>query len=72
MSSSAHGMHPHPLNRPDPRPPNSLMEDRMARTKPIAWYMVTPADGIIELSRQAGTPVNLADNVGQAIDGPRQ
>ncbi|MEU5234034.1 hypothetical protein AB0G82_32875 [Streptomyces anulatus] len=41
----------------------------MARNKPITWYMATPADGIIELSRQAGTPVNLADAVG-VIDHP--
>ncbi|WEH43967.1 hypothetical protein [Streptomyces sp. AM 2-1-1] len=42
----------------------------MART-PVTWYMATPADGIIELSRQAGTPVSLADHVGQVIDHPR-
>lgn len=43
----------------------------MARTpKPVTWYMTTPADGIIELSRQAGTPVSLADAVGQVIDHP--
>ncbi|MFJ1804537.1 hypothetical protein [Streptomyces sp. NPDC088180] len=42
----------------------------MARTKPITWYMATPADGIIELSRQAGTPVSLPDAVGQVIDHP--
>ncbi|MFF7365420.1 hypothetical protein [Streptomyces sp. NPDC008125] len=42
----------------------------MART-PVTWYMATPADGIIELSRQAGTPVSLADRVGQVIDHPK-
>ncbi|EYT77995.1 hypothetical protein CF54_39970 [Streptomyces sp. Tu 6176] len=43
----------------------------MARTrKPTAWYRATQADGIIELSRQAGTPVNLADAVGQVVDHP--
>ncbi|PJN36604.1 hypothetical protein CG747_32205 [Streptomyces sp. CB02959] len=41
----------------------------MAR-KPVTWYIATPADGIIEMSRQAGTPVNLADAVGQVIDHP--
>ncbi|MFI6728710.1 hypothetical protein [Streptomyces atratus] len=43
----------------------------MARTpKPVTWYMATPADGIIELSRQAGTPVSLADAVGKVVDHP--
>ncbi|GAA2524394.1 hypothetical protein [Streptomyces longisporus] len=42
----------------------------MARTKPVTWYMATPADGVIELSRQAAVPVNLADAVGQVIDHP--
>jgi hypothetical protein len=43
----------------------------MARTpKPVTWYMATPADGIIEHSRQAGTPVSLADAVGQVVDHP--
>lgn len=43
----------------------------MARTpKPVTWYMATPADGIIELSRQAGTPVSVADAVGQVVDHP--
>ncbi|MGW7620794.1 hypothetical protein ACWGLG_34155 [Streptomyces antimycoticus] len=42
----------------------------MARTKPVTWYMATPADGIIELSRHAGTPVSLADAVGQVVDHP--
>ncbi|MFJ4569018.1 hypothetical protein ACIP4U_36275 [Streptomyces caelestis] len=43
----------------------------MARTpKPVTWYMATPADGIIQHSRQAGTPVSLADAVGQVIDHP--
>ncbi|WP_098023724.1 hypothetical protein [Streptomyces sp. st115] len=42
----------------------------MAR-KPVTWYIATPADGIIEKSRHAGTPVNLADNIGQVIDHPR-
>ncbi|MGW6287383.1 hypothetical protein [Streptomyces sp. NPDC055107] len=43
----------------------------MARKpKPVTWYMATPADGIIELSRQAGTPVDLAANAGQVIDHP--
>ncbi|MFE3770862.1 hypothetical protein [Streptomyces sp. NPDC059122] len=41
----------------------------MAR-KPVTWYIATPADGIIELSRQAGTPVSLADAVGQVVDHP--
>ncbi|WP_395100690.1 hypothetical protein [Streptomyces noursei] len=41
----------------------------MAR-KPATWYIATPADGIIEISRQAGTPVNLAASVGQVIDHP--
>ncbi|MEW1678149.1 hypothetical protein AB0O47_33660 [Streptomyces noursei] len=41
----------------------------MAR-KPVTWYIATPADGIIEMSRQAGTPVNLAASVGQVIDHP--
>jgi hypothetical protein len=45
------------------------MEDSMAR-KPVTWYMTTPADGVIEMSRQAGTPVNLAAAVGQVIDHP--
>ncbi|MGW2841830.1 hypothetical protein ACWCWD_29095 [Streptomyces sp. NPDC001493] len=44
----------------------------MTRTpKDVSWYMATPADGIIERSRQAGTPVSLADHVGQVIDHPR-
>jgi hypothetical protein len=38
--------------------------------KPVTWYIATPADGIIEMSRQAGTPVNLATHVGQVIDHP--
>ncbi|QIB49513.1 hypothetical protein [Streptomyces aureoverticillatus] len=38
--------------------------------KPVTWYIATPADGTIEMSRQAGTPVNLAANVGQVIDHP--
>ncbi|MEU0163546.1 hypothetical protein ABZ154_33370 [Streptomyces sp. NPDC006261] len=43
----------------------------MARKpKPVTWYIATPADGIIERSRKTGTPVNLADNVGQVIDHP--
>ncbi|MET9077901.1 hypothetical protein ABZX95_38460 [Streptomyces sp. NPDC004232] len=42
----------------------------MAR-KPVTWYIATPADGIIELSRQAGTPVNLADAVGDVVDHPQ-
>jgi hypothetical protein len=42
----------------------------MARTKPVTWYMATPADGIIEHSRRAGTPVSLADAVGQVVDHP--
>lgn len=43
----------------------------MARTpKTITWYMATPADGIIQQSRDAGTPVSLADAVGQVIDHP--
>ncbi|MFE2384405.1 hypothetical protein [Streptomyces misionensis] len=41
----------------------------MAR-KPVTWYMATPADGTIELSRQTGTPVNLAEAVGEVIDHP--
>ncbi|GHB03796.1 hypothetical protein GCM10010330_67640 [Streptomyces tendae] len=41
----------------------------MAR-RPVTWYIATPADGIIEMSRHAGTPVNLADNVGNVIDHP--
>ncbi|AEY94243.1 hypothetical protein SHJG_p1112 (plasmid) [Streptomyces hygroscopicus subsp. jinggangensis 5008] len=41
----------------------------MAR-KPDTWYIATPADGIIEMSRQAGTPVKLAAFVGQVIDHP--
>ncbi|MEU6055370.1 hypothetical protein ABZ829_33695 [Streptomyces xanthochromogenes] len=41
----------------------------MAR-KPVTWYIVTPADGIIEMSREAGTPVDLAASVGQVIDHP--
>ncbi|MBK3557226.1 hypothetical protein JHN55_11930 [Streptomyces sp. MBT56] len=41
----------------------------MAR-KPVTWYIATPADGIIEMSREAGTPVNLAANVGKVIDHP--
>ncbi|MFD7532252.1 hypothetical protein ACFV8E_32435 [Streptomyces sp. NPDC059849] len=44
----------------------------MSRTRkqPVTWYIATPADGIIEMSRQAGTPVNLAANVGKVIDHP--
>ncbi|MFJ8855977.1 hypothetical protein [Streptomyces sp. NPDC102437] len=43
----------------------------MARTpRPVTWYIATPADGIIELSRLAGTRVNLADNIGKVIDHP--
>ncbi|MFC7830786.1 hypothetical protein [Streptomyces sp. NPDC057375] len=42
----------------------------MAR-KPVTWYIATPADGIIEVSRHAGTPVNLADNVGHVVDHPK-
>ncbi|MFI1177867.1 hypothetical protein [Streptomyces melanogenes] len=41
----------------------------MAR-KPVTWYIATPADGIIELSCQAGTPVDLADHIGQVVDHP--
>ncbi|GGV51199.1 hypothetical protein [Streptomyces spectabilis] len=41
----------------------------MAR-KPATWHIATPTDGIIELSRAAGTPVNLAASVGQVIDHP--
>ncbi|MXG30166.1 hypothetical protein [Streptomyces sp. YIM 132580] len=40
------------------------------KLKPVTWYIATPADGIIEKSRTAGTPVNLAENVGQVIDHP--
>ncbi|MFI1786191.1 hypothetical protein [Streptomyces rubiginosohelvolus] len=44
----------------------------MARTpKPVTWYIATPADGIIEKSRRAGTPVSLAESVGQVIDHPQ-
>ncbi|MET9986164.1 hypothetical protein [Streptomyces rochei] len=42
----------------------------MAR-RPVTWYIATPADGIIEKSRHAGTPVNLAANVGQVVDHPK-
>lgn len=41
----------------------------MAR-KPVTWYVATPADGIIEMSREAGTPVNLSASVGEVIDHP--
>lgn len=41
----------------------------MART-PVTWYMATPADGTIELSRQTEAPVNLADAVGKVVDHP--
>ncbi|GAA4694306.1 hypothetical protein [Streptomyces youssoufiensis] len=41
----------------------------MAR-KPVTWYIAIPADGIIEMSRQAGTPINLSASVGQVIDHP--
>jgi hypothetical protein len=34
------------------------------------YYMATPTDGIIEHSREAGTPISLADTVGQIIDHP--
>jgi hypothetical protein len=44
-------------------------EARMART-PVTWYIATPTDGIIEMSRLAGTPVNLAANVGRVVDHP--
>ena len=54
-----------------PAAEHPLTEDRMSRTpKPVTWYMATPADGIIEHSRKAGTPVSLADAVGQVIDHP--
>lgn len=46
------------------------VEDHMARIKPVTWYMATPADGIIEHSRQAGVPVCLAGAVGQVVDHP--
>ncbi|MFF2902368.1 hypothetical protein [Streptomyces sp. NPDC057966] len=46
-----------------------FVEDRMDR-KPITWYIATPADGIIEMSRQAGTPVNLATAVGDVVRHP--
>ncbi|WP_225995082.1 hypothetical protein [Streptomyces arboris] len=49
---------------------HTFTEARMPR-KPVTWYIVTPADGIIEMSRQAGTPVNLATNVGQVVDHPK-
>ncbi|MFD4577636.1 hypothetical protein ACFWNK_35330 [Streptomyces sp. NPDC058417] len=39
--------------------------------KPVTWYIVTPADGIIELSRHVGTPVNLAASVGEVVDHPQ-
>ncbi|MFG3532767.1 hypothetical protein ACGF8B_39575 [Streptomyces sp. NPDC047917] len=42
----------------------------MAR-KPVTWYIATPADGIIEMSRQAGTPVNLAASVNQVVGHPK-
>lgn len=42
----------------------------MAR-KPVTWCMAAPADGTIELSRQPGTPVSLADHVGQIVDHPK-
>ncbi len=41
----------------------------MSRT-PVTWYMATPADGTIEMSRQARTPVNLATAVGKVINHP--
>ncbi|MGW3269040.1 hypothetical protein [Streptomyces sp. NPDC001056] len=41
----------------------------MAR-KPVTWYIATPADGIIEMSRHAGTPVSLATNVSQVVRHP--
>ncbi|MFD9601795.1 hypothetical protein [Streptomyces sp. NPDC059970] len=44
-------------------------EARMAR-KPVTWYIATPADGIIEMSREVGTPVNLSANVGKVINHP--
>jgi len=47
-----------------------FMEDRMPG-KPITWYIATPADGVIEMSRQAGTPVSLAEGVGQVIGHPK-
>ncbi|ALU98493.1 hypothetical protein WQO_34195 (plasmid) [Streptomyces globisporus C-1027] len=39
--------------------------------KPVTWYIATPADGVIAMSREAGTPVDLAANVGQVIDHPQ-
>ncbi|MFE7111107.1 hypothetical protein ACFU98_43685 [Streptomyces sp. NPDC057575] len=40
----------------------------MSRTrKPVTWYIATPADGIIEMSRKAGTPVNLATAAAAAV-----
>ncbi|MFJ2094708.1 hypothetical protein ACIOEW_36455 [Streptomyces sp. NPDC087901] len=41
----------------------------MAR-KPVTWYIATPTDGTIEMSRLAGTPVGLSANVGKVIDHP--
>ncbi|WP_423361476.1 hypothetical protein OH810_30755 (plasmid) [Streptomyces albidoflavus] len=41
----------------------------MAR-KPVTWYIATSEDGVIEKSRDAGTPVNLAASVGQVVDHP--
>ncbi|MEV5605752.1 hypothetical protein AB0L33_30380 [Streptomyces sp. NPDC052299] len=52
-----------------PAAPTLVTEAHMAR-KPITWYIATPTDGIIERSSEAGTPVDLAANVGQVVNHP--
>ncbi len=75
MSRAADGPHPHPLTpaalpvMSGPGRSHPFTEARMAR-KPVTWYIATPADGIIEMSREAGTPVDLSVSVGKVIDHP--
>ncbi|MFD9047801.1 hypothetical protein [Streptomyces zaomyceticus] len=39
-------------------------------SKPRVYYMATQPDGTVPRSTEAGTPVSLADHVGQVIDHP--
>ncbi|MFE6063664.1 hypothetical protein [Streptomyces sp. NPDC056431] len=39
-------------------------------SKPRVYYMATQPDGTVPRGTEAGTPVSLADHVGQVIDHP--
>ncbi|MGP3777074.1 hypothetical protein ACTWJ8_40200 (plasmid) [Streptomyces sp. SDT5-1] len=70
MSRAADGPHPHPLTPSDLPDGDHWAHGCPDCHQPVTWYIATPADGIIELSRHSGTPVNLAANIDHVIDHP--